>query len=85
MVANRKRKTDPAAFLRAGAQAAQQGLPIVLATRATSGRVIMTPGEEANGFIVSDDLLPQKAPILLLLALTATRDWQAMQEMFYQY
>jgi L-asparaginase len=75
----------PAAFLAAGAQAVQTGLPVVLATRATGGRVIMTPRKQADGFIVSDDLLPQKARILLLLALTVTRDRHAIQEMFYQY
>jgi len=57
----------------------------VLATRSTAGRVIMTPSKQKDGFIVSDDLLPQKARILLMLALSMTRDRHTIQEMFYQY
>ena len=75
----------PQAFLDAGIRAVQAGVPVVLATRAMAGRVIMTPRKEQDGFIVADDLLPQKARILLMLALTRTRERQALQEMFYQY
>jgi L-asparaginase len=45
----------------------------------------MTPRKEAAGYLVADDLLPQKARILLMLALVETRDRQAIQEMFYTY
>lgn len=75
----------PSAFLEAGAQAVNDGIPVVLASRCTSGRVIMTPRKEESGFIVSDDLLPQKARILLMLALTITRERHVIQEMFYTY
>lgn len=75
----------PTAFLDAGRRAVQAGIPVVLATRATAGRVIMTPRKHEDGFIVADDLLPQKARILLMLALTITRDRQTIQELFYQY
>ncbi len=75
----------PGAFLDAGKRAVQAGIPVVLATRSTAGRVIMTPQKDAAGFIVSDDLLPQKARILLMLALSMTRDRQTIQELFYQY
>lgn len=75
----------PGAFLEAGKRAVQAGIPVVLATRSTAGRVIMTPQKESAGFIVSDDLLPQKARILLMLALGMTRERQALQELFYQY
>ena len=67
------------------AAAIRDGLPVVLASRATSGRIIMTPQKERAGIIVADDLLPQKARILLMLALDQTRDRQAIQEMFYRY
>ncbi len=77
--------TFPPVFLAAGAQVAQQGIPVVLASRATSGRIIITPRKAESGFIVSDDLLPQKARILLMLALATTRDRQAIQEMFYRF
>jgi len=50
-----------------------------------AGRVIMTPRKAQDGFIVADDLLPQKARILCMLALTRTRERQALQEMFYRY
>ena len=42
-------------------------------------------GKQADGFIVSDDLLPQKARILLMLALSMSRDRHTIQELFYQY
>ena len=73
------------AVLKAGAQAIQQRLAAVIASRAMSGRVIMTPQKEEADDIVADDLLPQKARILLVLALAQTRGRQAIQEMFYTY
>jgi L-asparaginase len=75
----------PGAFLDAGKRAVQAGIPVVLATRSTAGRVIMTPQKAGAGFIVSDDLLPQKARILLMLALSMTRDRRSIQELFYRY
>ena len=75
----------PAAFLEAGKRAVQANIPVVLATRSWNGRVVMTPAKEAGGFIVCDDLMPQKARILLMLALTVTRERDAIQEMFYKY
>ena len=77
--------TFPAAFLEAGKRAVQAGIPVVMATRSSTGRVVTTPRKAADGFIVCDDLQPQKARILLMLALTATRDREAIQEMFYRY
>lgn len=75
----------PAAFLEAGKRAVQAGIPVVLATRSWNGRVVTTPKKQADGFIVCDDLMPQKARILLMLALTATRQREAIQQMFYTY
>ena len=63
----------PAAFLDAGKRAVQAGIAVVLATRSWNGRVVTTPKNEADGFIVCDDLMPQKARILLMLALTVTQ------------
>jgi L-asparaginase len=45
----------------------------------------MTPKKEEAGFIVADDLHPQKARILLMLALTISHERQAIQEMFYRF
>jgi L-asparaginase len=77
--------TYPAAFVEAGKRAVQAGIPVVLATRSSAGRVVATPEKSAAGFIVSDDLMPQKARILLMLALATTRERDAIQEMFYRY
>ncbi|HEY5896328.1 MAG TPA: asparaginase [Burkholderiales bacterium] len=75
----------PGAFLEAGRRAVQAGIPVVLATRSWNGRVVLTPKKEAEGFIVCDDLMPQKARILLMLALTVTHERKAIQEMLYKY
>jgi len=77
--------TYPAAFLAAGERTVQAGIPVVLATRSAAGRVVMTPKKAQAGFIVSDDLMPQKARILLMLALGISRERDAIQEMFYRY
>jgi hypothetical protein len=42
------------------------------------------PDTDADGFIACDDLMPQKARILLMLALTVTRERGAIQRMFYE-
>jgi L-asparaginase len=75
----------PTAFLDAGKRAVQAGIPVVLATRSWNGRVVSTPNKDAGGFIVSDDLMPQKARILLMLALTVTQERSAIQKMFHEY
>lgn len=75
----------PPAFIAAAAEAVQDGIPVVLATRSTAGRVVMTPRKEEQGFIVSDNLMPPKARLLLMLALTITRDRGEIQQMFYEY
>jgi L-asparaginase len=75
----------PSAFFEAGQRALQAGIPVVLATRSWNGRVVITPRLEKHGFIVCDDLMPQKARILLMLALTVTRERGRIQEFFYTY
>jgi L-asparaginase len=77
--------TFPPAFLDSGLRAVNEGLPVVLASRSSSGRTIMTPRKAEAGFIVADDLLPQKARLLLMLALTRTRDRHTIQDMFYTF
>ena len=77
--------TFPPKFLEAGVEAVKAGIPVVLASRATAGRVIMTPRKDEQGFIVCDNLLPQKARVLLMLALTVTRDRGEIQDMFRLY
>lgn len=67
--------------------ASKKGIIIARSSRTGSGRVVRN-GEEKddeNGFIVADNLTPQKARLLLMLGLTITRDPQKLQEMFYTY
>ncbi len=61
-------------------RAAAQGIVIVRSSRCSSGTV--TPSEQ---FLSGDNLTPQKARILLQLALTKTNDRSEIQRMFYQY
>ena len=77
--------TFPPAMTEAAAEAVREGIPVVLASRATAGRVVTTPKKEEQGFIVCDNLLPQKARILLMLGLTITQDRAALQRMFFEY
>ena len=75
----------PPAVIDAAVKLVEDGIPVVLATRSTAGRVIMTPKKEEQGFIVSDNLLPQKARVLLMLGLTVTQDRHELQQLFYDY
>ena len=75
----------PPAVIEAAVRAVGEGIPVVLASRSTAGRVVMTPKKEEQGFIVSDNLAPQKARVLLMLALTVTQDRAEIQQMFREY
>lgn len=77
--------TFPPAVTDAALKAVSDGMPVVLATRATAGRVIMTPRKEQQGFIVCDNLPPQKSRILLMLGLSITHERDALQRMFMEY
>ena len=67
--------------------ARKQGVLIVRSARVGQG--IVARNGEANDdqldFVVSDTLNPQKARILLMLALTKTSDSKEIQRMFYTY
>ena len=75
----------PPAVWEAGARAVKDGIPVVLASRVTAGRVVLTPYMDELGFIACDNLLAQKARILLALALTVTHDRKEIQQMFYEH
>ena len=75
----------PPRAIEAAATAVDEGIPVVLASRSLSGRVVMTPRKEEQGFIVSDNLQPQKARILLMLGLTVTKETAKIQRMFAEY
>ena len=58
---------------------------VVRSNRTGSGRVVPLPGYDARGMIAGDTLNPQKARILLMLALTKTRDLDEIRRIFREY
>lgn len=67
-------------------RAAAAGVVVVQSSRAGSGRVIQdTESLRRSGFVGSDTLTPQKARILLMLALTRTSDAADIKRMFATY
>ena len=76
-----------AGALAAAAAAARAGVAVVRSSR-TGGGIVernVEMDDDRLGFIAADELNPQKARILLMLALTRTRDPAALQEAFYAY
>ena len=63
----------------------KQGLKIVLSTRVAQGQVMLSEEDIKLGFISALDLNPQKARILLILALTQTKDIHTIREFFQKY
>ena len=64
-------------------KAVASGVPVVIATRCGGGVVVLSEEmTEKNGFIASGPLNPQKAKVLLQLALTKTKDVKEIQEIF---
>jgi L-asparaginase len=62
-----------------------KGIPVVMTNRGGMGRVIDTRAGEGRTLIWGDNLTPQKARILLMLALTTTTDPAALQQIFQKY
>lgn len=58
---------------------------VVRSSRTGSGLVLVEGDDQKNGFIGADNLNPQKARVLLMLALTKTSDPKVIQEMFNKY
>jgi L-asparaginase len=68
-------------------EARKKGVVIVRSSRVGNG-IVARNGEAKDDeldFVVSDTLNPQKARILLMLALTKTTDTKEIQRMFYTY
>lgn len=71
----------------------RRGVPVVVASRTGGGRVVPRPGggpgkrrgTAAPQRVMGEDLSPVKARILLMLALTRTRDPLEIQRMFKEY
>ncbi|MHC0446400.1 type II asparaginase [Flavobacterium sp. 3-218] len=71
----------------AAAAAVKKGIVVARASRVPTGRVtLLDETDDAKlGTIVADDLIPQKARILLMLGLTQTSDSKKLQEYFFEY
>jgi L-asparaginase len=79
----------PAAMFDAIQEARMKGIPVVVGTRVPTGRVFALSASKGSalslkaiGCVLADNLSPQKARILLMLALTRTRDSAALQQYF---
>jgi L-asparaginase len=66
-------------------QAAGAGVVVMQSTRAGSGRTFKGKRLRDAGFLVSDNLTPQKARLLLALALTVTDDPAEIERIFLTY
>jgi L-asparaginase len=64
---------------------AAKGIPVVMTNRGGLGRVIDKRATEARPLIWGDNLTSVKARVLLMLALTTTRDPAGLQRIFEQY
>jgi L-asparaginase len=69
----------------AAKKAVQNGVAVVRATRVLRGGVSSDTENAFEGQVVSRSLSPQKARILLMLALTGSRQPVAIQRLFDQY
>ncbi|MEO8486223.1 MAG: asparaginase [Betaproteobacteria bacterium] len=71
-----------------GLQAARrQGVQVVRASRVPAGTVVADGAlkDDALDFVAADTLNPQKARVLLMLALTVTGDRREIQRIFHEY
>jgi L-asparaginase len=66
-------------------EARRQGVLVVQSSRAGSGRVIEPRRLREQGIVSADNLNPQKARVLTMLALTLTEDPLQIQRMFEEY
>ncbi len=76
---------SPPAMTAALKNAMSRGVKVVIATQAGSGRVMRTRRYTEEGYIVADNLSPRKARVLLMLALTKTKDTEEIQRMMLTY
>jgi L-asparaginase len=61
------------------------GVVVVRSARVGEGRVLASGNNHETGTIAADNLNPQKAALLLALALTRTRDTAELQRIFDEY
>lgn len=67
--------------------ARKKGILVVRSSRVPTGPITLNDevDDEKYEFIASWELNPQKARVLLMLALTKTNDWQQIQKYFEEY
>jgi L-asparaginase len=66
--------------------ALERKIPVVITTRTGSGRIAAVSRRDGDTPIIAgEDLMPVKARVLLMLALTRTSDPADIQRMFLQY
>ncbi len=66
-------------------EARKRGLLVVRASRTGNGPTNEAAEDASDGFVVADTLSPQKARVLLMLALTRTQDAKEIQRLFETY
>ena len=73
--------------IKAMCEAREKGVVVVRSTRSASGAVLRNQeiNDDELGFVVSDQLNPAKARVLLQLGLTQTDDIGTIQEYFWTY
>jgi L-asparaginase len=76
-----------AGTLDAAKKATKNGIAVVRATRVPIGAVLVNGevNDKEYGTICADELNPQKARVLLMLALLKKRSWEDMQKLFLEY
>ena len=76
-----------AGTLEAAKKAASQGVWVVRASRVPIGAVLIKGevDDKQFGTLCSDELNPQKARVLLMLALLKKSSWDDMQKLFIEY
>jgi L-asparaginase len=75
------------AFTEAIKRATKANIAVCRSSRCLEGRVVLDgeTSDEELGTIVSDDLSPQKARILLMLGLTKTKNKKELQDFFFRF
>jgi len=66
-------------------EAVKKGIPVVKSSRVGNGIVTRIADDDKYNFVAGDTLNPQKARILLMLALTKTTDPKEIQRIFDEY
>jgi L-asparaginase len=66
-------------------EARRRGVVVVLSSRAGSGRVLPRTVLRERGFVPADNLNPQKARVLAMLALTVSSDVLEIERIFGEY